>query len=270
MSNTLKNHQAQMGTIGKAILGVYLMILTALLVYFVFALWPSADTSASEEVTAMLFGRELTFSADVQLIAIVVIAAALGSNVHAATSFVDFTGNRRLYGNWVWWYILRLFIGVSLALIFYFVIRAGLLTVGNTSDDINKFGIAAVAGLVGMFSKQATDKLSELFDNLFKTEKPDERMDKLTNPVPEIINIDPPSVPAGTTGLTLKINGKDFIKESVVRLAGVDRITSFVSSKQLTVDVPDSEVAAPVKIEVTVFNPSPGGGESNSKEFDVQ
>lgn len=39
-----------------------------------------------------------------------------------------------------------------------------------TADDISPYGIAAVAGLVGMFSKQATDKLEELFNNLFKTD----------------------------------------------------------------------------------------------------
>jgi hypothetical protein len=33
-----------------------------------------------------------------------------------------------------------------------------------------------------MFSKQVTDKLSELFDNLFKTDTVEKRADKLTIP----------------------------------------------------------------------------------------
>ena len=39
--------------------------------------------------------------------------------------------------------------------------------------------MAAVVGLAGMFSKQATDKLREVFENLFKTEKGTNRADPL-------------------------------------------------------------------------------------------
>jgi len=70
----------------------------------------------------------------------------------------------------------------ALALIFYFVVRGGLLSTGAAASDMSAFGVAAVAGLVGMFSKQATDKLRELFDNLFRTEQgkgDDARADKL-------------------------------------------------------------------------------------------
>lgn len=269
MKNPPASPQSQMGLTGRTILGIYLMILSALLVYFLIALWPSTDPNASGEVTAMLFGQELTFSVDIQLIVLVVVVAALGGNVHSAMSFIDYTGNKRLYNNWVWWYILRLFIGISLALIFYFVIRGGFLAGGTTSGEINKFGIAAVAGLVGMFSKQATDKLRELFDTLFKTEKPDERADKLTNPVPEIINIKPDSIAADTAGLSLTIEGKNFIQESVVKLGGVSQTTSFNSNTQLTVSVSDSGVIKPPEIEVTVFNPPPGGGNSNIYKLKV-
>ena len=38
----------------------------------------------------------------------------------------------------------------------------------------------ALSGLVGMFSKQATEKLSELFNNLFSTEKTKKSVDSLT------------------------------------------------------------------------------------------
>jgi len=88
--------------------------------------------------------------------------------------------------------VLRPFIGVSLALIFYFVIRGGLLSAGTTAGDVSPFGFAAVAGLVGMFSKQATDKLEEVFSDLFSTRKDsgdDQRIDKLgaNRPIDEIM-----------------------------------------------------------------------------------
>jgi len=45
--------------------------------------------------------------------------------------------------------------------------------------NISPYGIAGVASLAGMFSKQATDKLREVFDSLFKAEGDKERSDKL-------------------------------------------------------------------------------------------
>ena len=114
------------------------------------------------------------------------VVAAIGSYIHNATSFATFVGNRQMFAGWIWWYILRVFIGVPLALLFYFVLRGGLLYAGVAVGDISPFGIAAVSGLVGMFSKQATDKLRELFDNLFKTEKSVQRADPLEGaPTPE-------------------------------------------------------------------------------------
>lgn len=115
---------------------------------------------------------------ELDLIILVIIAGALGSYVHAATSFASYVGNRRMGKSWIWWYILRPLIGSALALIFYFVIRAGFLQAGTGTQDLNIFGFAALAGLTGMFSKQAADKLREVFDNLFAVK--DERADKLT------------------------------------------------------------------------------------------
>ena len=71
-----------------------------------------------------------------------------------------------------------------LALIFYFALRGGflLLTSDRNAPNISPFGVGALSGLVGMFSKQATDKLREMFDNLFKTGQgrgDEERADKL-------------------------------------------------------------------------------------------
>ena len=145
-----------------------------------FEIWPSGD-AAFDQKPITLFGENISFevSGEARLILLVMVTGALGSYIHAATSFADFTGNRRIYTSWIWWYTLRPFIGVALALIFYFVIRGGLLSAGAGAEDVSPFGISAVAGLVGMLSKQATDKLREVFDNLFRLEKVDERIDKL-------------------------------------------------------------------------------------------
>lgn len=113
------------------------------------------------------------------LIELVLTAGALGSYIHAATSFADYSGNRRLVKSWLWWYILRTPVGMALAVILYFILRGGMLTGVQAETRLNPYGIAAISGLAGMFSKQATDKLKELFDSLFTSQGDAQRDDKL-------------------------------------------------------------------------------------------
>jgi hypothetical protein len=164
-------------------IGLYQVVLAILLLGLLFAIWPERPAKDAPWIRLVQIGEwKREIGDDARLILIVLCAGALGSYVHAATSFASYVGNQRLVLSWAWWYVLRPFIGMALALIFYFVVRGGLLSTGAAASDISVFGVAAVAGLVGMFSKQATDKLRELFDNLFRTEQgqgDDARADKL-------------------------------------------------------------------------------------------
>jgi hypothetical protein len=115
----------------------------------------------------VLFGWSVNVTSEVRLIWLVVIASALGSYIHTVTSFTLYTGNRALNPSWLTWYILRPAISAALALIFYFALRAGLFSGATADQTINPFGVAAISGMVGMFSKQATEKLSKIFDTIF-------------------------------------------------------------------------------------------------------
>ncbi len=167
-------------------MGIYYLVMVIILALLVFALWPvsAGPGNQSWEQGVSLFGVNL-FSPlpdEIRLLLLVGVVGALGSYVHGATSFVSYVGNRRLVASWMWWYLLKPFKGMTLALILYFVIRGGLLSSGTPSTDVSVYGVAAVAGLAGMFSKQATDKLHELFNNLFRTKEgsgDDTRIDKL-------------------------------------------------------------------------------------------
>jgi uncharacterized protein (TIGR03437 family) len=55
-----------------------------------------------------------------------------------------------------------------------------------------------------------------------------------------------------------------------VRWNGTDRATQFVSSTQLSATIPASDLTVATTANVTVFNPTPGGGTSNALPFDVQ
>ena len=119
-------------------------------------------------------------SREVDLLWLVIVAGALGAFVYSARSFVDFVGNRMIRVSWSAWYLLYPLIGAALALIFYLVIRGGFLTSASKGSDINVYGLVAISGMVGMFSKQATNKLDELFSTMFKSDKDDKALkDKL-------------------------------------------------------------------------------------------
>lgn len=259
-------------------LGIYLIAVALLLAYLLIAFWPTASPDGPGWSSRFsLFWGALkivhTIPSEMRLILIVALAGALGSFIHAATSFVSYVGNRRVVTSWFWWYILRPFIGMSLSLVFYFVVNGGLLSAGVAADNLNPFGIAALSGLVGMFSKQATDKLDETFTNLFRTDpkKGDaERKDKLDNPVANVTSIEPNTFKKGGQGIGITLKGTHFVQGSVVRVKGKDRKTTLIDEGQLKAELLDEDLADEGEVEVVVFNPPPGGGLSVPIKYKVE
>lgn len=89
------------------------------------------------------------------------------------------------------------------------------------------------------------------------------------NPVPAVSSITPTSATAGGSGVTLTVNGSNFVASSVVRWDGAPRPTTFVTSTELTAAIPATDLANQDSAAVTVFNPGPGGGNSNTQVFQV-
>lgn len=176
------NPPGPLGLAGRIALGTYLVALSILLAYLVYGLWPRSLATApnqTAESVISLFGSQFTVAPEVAFILLIAFVGALGGNIHALKSFADYTGNRRLVSSWVWWYLARPFIGYPLALIFFFVIRGGFVSGGIQAGEINAYGIAAVSGLVGMFSDEAIPFLRRAFTTIFNPEQ-DERADKLS------------------------------------------------------------------------------------------
>ena len=249
-------------------MGIGLLALALLLAYLFLMTWPAGVSPTADGGTAApvhLFGDRwvIQMSLDVRLVLVVMIAGGLGSFVHAATSFSDYVGNETLTSNWLWWYILRPFVGMMLAVIFYLAIRGGFLSAATEAGKINPFGITALAGLVGMFSKQATDKLDETFNTLFRTAPgsgDSKRKGSLTNPVPSINDIEPKSVEPKTQSVIVTVKGTGFVKGAVVRVNGTNRETTFNNESHLIATLLPDDVEKEGELELTVFNPGPGGG----------
>lgn len=253
------------------LLGCGLIFLGLLLAYLLASVWPAcADVLKCDEKGAGLRllwiqHAPLEVSADVRVLLLVMVAGGLGSFIHTATSFADFVGNAKLARSWLWWYVLRPFIGMALAVILYVAVRGGFMSANSGASDLNIFGIAALAGMSGMFAKQATDKLSEVFSSLFRT-APDggdaQRKDGLGNVAPALSALEPDTVGVGAEELRLVVKGANFVRGSVVRVNGAGRPTTFTDGTRLLVTLASEDVASEGTLELTVVNPPPGGGES--------
>jgi hypothetical protein len=172
----------RMGATGIVILGVSLIAAAFLLGYLLYALWSPSPVVVDGKTTGLnlvLFGSSTTISDEVRLVLLVLVVGLIGSYIHTMISFVNFAGNRKLVKSWFWYYAARPFAGAFLALVFYLVLRGGLLSAGVDTEEINQYGVLAVSGLAGLFSKQAIEKLKETFTTLFRTEKPEKLKDKI-------------------------------------------------------------------------------------------
>jgi hypothetical protein len=81
-------------------------------------------------------------------------------------------------------------------------------------------------------------------------------------PVPVLSGLTPATVLAGGSDFTLTVTGSGYTVDSVVRWDGSDRATTFVSEGELQALIPASDIASAGTAPVTVFTPTPGGGES--------
>jgi Abnormal spindle-like microcephaly-assoc'd, ASPM-SPD-2-Hydin/Beta-propeller repeat len=81
---------------------------------------------------------------------------------------------------------------------------------------------------------------------------------------PTVTSIEPKVVLVGVAGQQLQVTGSNFYPASVVSINGKAQATTFVSNTQLTAAVDGPSVAAIGEEPVTVFTPTPGGGESNA------
>lgn len=89
------------------------------------------------------------------------------------------------------------------------------------------------------------------------------------NPLPTLTSLTPSTVTVGGTTFTLTVNGSGFINDSVVRWNGNSRTTTLVSPTQVTASITASDIATAGTATVTVINPSPGGGVSNSLNLTI-
>lgn len=213
------------------------------------------------------------YTAEQKAALIALLGGVVGGFGHGLQSFTTYVGNRRLTRSWLWWYFKRPCIGAVLAFVFYFLLRAGLVspgTGGAAGSDANGVpislhGVAAISLLVGLCNAQAAAKLQGVGRAIF--DEPEGR-DKLDAPKPVVTKVDPSPImlPAAGATVTVTVTGKNFERGSKVSLGGgvfdavdvkEDTLTFVIAAAQapetgtqdLVVDGPGS-VSAPFPVEI--------------------
>jgi len=154
---------------------------------------------------------------------------------------------------------------MMLAILFYLVLWGGSHHDDSIASSNVPLWIIGVAGLVGLFSKQATDKLDEVFSTLIKSGGDDKRKDKLDrNNFPRITRVVATKRDEDSGVVTINVFGDRFTPGAVVRRDGSERKTTFTNANQLVAELLAEDVYQPGEIELQVVNPEPAGGESSS------
>jgi hypothetical protein len=92
----------------------------------------------------------------------------------------------------------------------------------------------------------------------------------INNPLPTITALVPESTMVGGTTASLQVDGTNFVPGSVVRVGAAPMTTVLVNRTRLTATIPSSELDTARSFSVSVFNTTPGGGISNTRNFIVR
>ncbi len=252
----------RVGRRGILVLFAYFAVAVVALIGVLAAIWPPA-ACFRDELSDRIEACDRT-EIETKLILIMALAGALGGYIHSLTSFTDYVGNRELVRSWVYWLLLRAPIGALLAVLVYLLLRGGLVLPSTDDPNLNPYGFAGIAALVGMFSKQATDKLREIFDTIFRSAHVPERKDELKGAgaepavvptVPKIAAVEPNTLRVNTTDLNLKIIGEGFTSRTVAFVDKSPRDVKHESESILVLQLAPQDVAATRSLSIAVGDP---------------
>ncbi len=116
----------------------------------------------------------LPLSTETGFLTITLLAGYLGGCVHSLQYLTwAHSGPRSAVKQYFWYLISTPLAGAGIAIIFYVVIRGGLV---NDARALNPFGVLAVSALAGMFARQAVRKLHDIAEALFDPEENDDKL----------------------------------------------------------------------------------------------
>ena len=195
------------------------------------------------------------------LFRMLIMAGALGGCIHAMRSLYWYAGQRELRWSWLPMYFALPFIGAAMAMLFSLLIVAGF--VSDTAGRSQSLFIIAVAGLVGMFSQQASLKLTDIANAFFTKPgagtdaKPQKSVSvddsDAARPTPLAVKEMSPNTGSVAGGEEVTIVGEGFTSATVVSFGGAASQVKTASPTSITVFTP-AHVAGGVDVEVRSGN----------------
>jgi len=156
-----------LGRRGIFLIAAYVVLLGMFLIYGLVQFWPSVAALDSVEPVTFFF-KEILLSHDERFILLTLLAGALGGLLVASRFFLTHLGKQVVATKWIFHYTALPFSGAALAIMFFFVLRGGLMNPEAPSSAINPLASMAMAVLIGMSSGRTTIRLMEVFEALFK------------------------------------------------------------------------------------------------------
>jgi hypothetical protein len=86
-------------------------------------------------------------------------------------------------------------------------------------------------------------------------------------PVPNLVSIYPTTIIAGSLPFTINASGTNFAPGAVLNFNGVAKSTTVNSSQNLYATISTADISTSSTVQVTVSNPTPGGGPSAPQSF---
>jgi len=224
--------------------------------------WPAVSAAAKADnmpvlhLLGVFHGRP---NPEAAFLIIVLLFGAIGAGVHALSSLTTYLGNGTFLGRWTWWYLIRTPIGATVALLLYLVLRGGLISADSPTSVVNPYAVSAVAGLSGMFAKNATDKLQEIFVTLFRTAGGGDaqRADKVIDF--RVDTADPARMTAGEPGGPVVLRGVGFGSGTTATVGGAPRALTYVSTTEVRVTLTAQDLADPGLVRVTLHDTASRG-----------
>jgi len=201
------------------------------------------------------------------LLILVALMGFLGNIVHIASSFTAFIGNGTFKRSWILWYFVKPFTAAALAIIVYFIIRAGFLSYGTGAAGVSLYGVLSLSALAGLFTDSATLKLKEIFEVIFKPK--DERQDKLVEPEITITSISPLSIPP-TDESTITLTGTNLDSSGIkITLDGNEIKPVTVAKDSIVIKYKPTQAAITTAKAVLVLTDK-SGKSKGSKEISIK
>lgn len=186
---------------------------------------------------------------------LVTCAGALGAYVHVARSVGAYIGNNALLSRWVYWYLLRLPVGATLALLVSFLMQSDVVLEAGQHQNGSLFRMVGLSALAGLFSDGTIKKLTDWFDMIFRA-----RDATLKDSLSESMNARPvlqrlePAVLAPRGG-EVRLIGENFQESSRVLVNGRVHKPDTTRDKTLSIRLASAELEGQSSITMQVMTP---------------